>query len=275
MAYLASPACAFSAPVVREVGPASAPKARLLDRVREAIRTRHYSRRTEKGPRRVDPPVHSLPWQAAPARDGWTPGDAVLDVAGRREPCRRFHPEPGAQCAALPLPRGARAGVALARRHRSCQADRPPARGADPRRSPRRHPSAPRRSPADGDLAPRSWPSSPRGRARAGQGYRFRASPDHGARGKGRQGSGHAAARGHDRQTWPSIWKSSSVSTTLTCDTARDGSSCRGRWPASIPTRRAGARTRGGGGGGVDRFSGQHRPRVGLAMGVPRHTHLR
>lgn len=48
ISYLASPACAFSAPVVREVGPAGAPKPRLLDRVREAIRTRHYSRRTEK-----------------------------------------------------------------------------------------------------------------------------------------------------------------------------------------------------------------------------------
>jgi hypothetical protein len=33
---------------VREAGPAGAPKPRLLDRVREAIRARHYSRRTEK-----------------------------------------------------------------------------------------------------------------------------------------------------------------------------------------------------------------------------------
>ena len=33
---------------VREAGSAAAPKPRLLDRVREAIRTRHYSRRTEK-----------------------------------------------------------------------------------------------------------------------------------------------------------------------------------------------------------------------------------
>ena len=32
----------------RETGPAEAPKPRLLDRVREAIRARHYSRRTEK-----------------------------------------------------------------------------------------------------------------------------------------------------------------------------------------------------------------------------------
>ncbi len=34
---------------VREAGPADVPKPRLLDRVREAIRARHYSRRTEKG----------------------------------------------------------------------------------------------------------------------------------------------------------------------------------------------------------------------------------
>ena len=33
---------------VRETGPASAPKPRLLDRVREAVRARHYSRRTEE-----------------------------------------------------------------------------------------------------------------------------------------------------------------------------------------------------------------------------------
>jgi integron integrase len=40
---------AFTAALaVRETGPAGAPKPRLLDRVREAIRARHYSRRTEK-----------------------------------------------------------------------------------------------------------------------------------------------------------------------------------------------------------------------------------
>jgi hypothetical protein len=33
---------------VRETTPAAAPNPRLLDRVREAIRTRPYSRRTEK-----------------------------------------------------------------------------------------------------------------------------------------------------------------------------------------------------------------------------------
>ena len=40
---------AFTATLaVRETGPAGAPKPRLLDQVREAIRTRHYSHRTEK-----------------------------------------------------------------------------------------------------------------------------------------------------------------------------------------------------------------------------------
>ena len=34
--------------VARETGPGGPPKLRLLDRVREAIRARHYSRRTEK-----------------------------------------------------------------------------------------------------------------------------------------------------------------------------------------------------------------------------------
>jgi hypothetical protein len=33
---------------VREAGPAEASKPRLLDRVRQAIETRHYSGRTEK-----------------------------------------------------------------------------------------------------------------------------------------------------------------------------------------------------------------------------------
>lgn len=34
-------------PVARETTPAAAPRPRLLDRVRAAVRARHYSRRTE------------------------------------------------------------------------------------------------------------------------------------------------------------------------------------------------------------------------------------
>src|SRR5229473_8195700 len=48
-----SPSLLYRAPraavlAVREIGPTSAAKPRLLDRVRDAIRARHYSRRTEE-----------------------------------------------------------------------------------------------------------------------------------------------------------------------------------------------------------------------------------
>lgn len=47
ISYSILPAGAFTATLaVREIGPAGAPKPRLLDRVREAIRARHYSRGT-------------------------------------------------------------------------------------------------------------------------------------------------------------------------------------------------------------------------------------
>jgi integrase len=49
ISYPVLSAGAFTATLaVRETGPAGAPKPRLLDRVREAIRARHYSRRTDK-----------------------------------------------------------------------------------------------------------------------------------------------------------------------------------------------------------------------------------
>ena len=49
VAYAVAPEATFGARrVVREPGPVEAPKPRLLDRVRLAIRARHYSRRTEK-----------------------------------------------------------------------------------------------------------------------------------------------------------------------------------------------------------------------------------
>ena len=48
ISYPALPEGAFAVLAVREAGPAAAPKPRLLDRVRETIRARYYSRRTEK-----------------------------------------------------------------------------------------------------------------------------------------------------------------------------------------------------------------------------------
>jgi hypothetical protein len=47
ISYRASPEGALATLAVREVRPVGAPKSRLLDRVRAAIRARHYSR-TEK-----------------------------------------------------------------------------------------------------------------------------------------------------------------------------------------------------------------------------------
>jgi hypothetical protein len=47
--------------VVCETGPAASPKPRLLDRVREALRTHHYSRRTEKAYAYADRPWRSQP----------------------------------------------------------------------------------------------------------------------------------------------------------------------------------------------------------------------
>jgi integrase len=55
VAYAVAPAHTHGSRLrVRETGPAPAPKPRLLDRVRQAIGTRHYSRRTEKAYVHVD-----------------------------------------------------------------------------------------------------------------------------------------------------------------------------------------------------------------------------
>jgi hypothetical protein len=45
--------------VLREIGPATPPASKLLDRVREAIRTRYYSRRTEDAYVSLDTPLRS------------------------------------------------------------------------------------------------------------------------------------------------------------------------------------------------------------------------
>ena len=46
--YLVAADCSSAAPVLRETAPAEPPQPKLLDRVRHAVRARHYSRRTEK-----------------------------------------------------------------------------------------------------------------------------------------------------------------------------------------------------------------------------------
>ena len=46
--YAVAAECSPAAPLLRETGAAQSPKPKLLDRVRHAVRGRHYSRRTEK-----------------------------------------------------------------------------------------------------------------------------------------------------------------------------------------------------------------------------------
>src|SRR2546421_4047033 len=46
--YAVAAECLPAAPLLRETGAAQSPKPKLLDRVRHAVRARHYSRRTEK-----------------------------------------------------------------------------------------------------------------------------------------------------------------------------------------------------------------------------------
>jgi len=46
--YAVAAECSPAAPLLRETGAAQSPKPKLLDRVRHAVRARHYSRRTEK-----------------------------------------------------------------------------------------------------------------------------------------------------------------------------------------------------------------------------------
>jgi hypothetical protein len=67
ISYPALPEGASTRLIVREVGPAGAPKPRLLDRVREAIRARHYSRRTEKAYVAWVRRFILFPWQASPS----------------------------------------------------------------------------------------------------------------------------------------------------------------------------------------------------------------
>jgi hypothetical protein len=89
-----------------------------------------------EGLRPLDPPVHLLPRQAAPCRDGPSRDLGIPVLARRTGQGRRLNPEPGTQRVALPVARGARGGPAVARRCRAGQAPPVPARGPHPRGDP-------------------------------------------------------------------------------------------------------------------------------------------
>ena len=88
--------------------PGRATQAATLDRMRAALRTRHYSRRTEETYvawiRRYIL-FHALPPEAPPRGDGGGQNHSLLELAGGRREGGRLHPERGAQRSAVPLPR--------------------------------------------------------------------------------------------------------------------------------------------------------------------------
>ena len=67
---------------------------KLLDQVRDRIRARHYSPRTEETRLRWVRDFYPLPPQASPQGGGGLRGQALPDTLGRLAGRRRRHPEP-------------------------------------------------------------------------------------------------------------------------------------------------------------------------------------
>jgi len=145
-------------PGVFEAGSREAPKPRLLDRMREALRLRRYSRRTEEAyiawARR-----YILFHGKRPRGTGRSRGHWLSDLPGGRGPGRRVHPEPSSQRALVPLPRRPGDRSAVARRHRARPAPAAPAGRPDPRRGARGAPAARRRATPHGLPALRGGPA--------------------------------------------------------------------------------------------------------------------
>src|SRR3989442_1575027 len=89
---------------VGEPAPEGASRPRLLDRVRGALRARHYSRRTEDAYVAWIRRYIRLPRQAPSNRNGRGRGHPVPELARGRGQGGRLDPEPGAERAALPVP---------------------------------------------------------------------------------------------------------------------------------------------------------------------------
>ena len=130
VSYLAPARGCSSAPPsgVRKAGAAPA-RPRLLDRVRAALRHRHYSRCTEDT---------DVAWIRRYVlfhgkRDR---AHGLPELSGGRPPRGGVHPEPGPHRASVPLPRRARGGCPLARRPRAREATPATPGGPHPGRGP-------------------------------------------------------------------------------------------------------------------------------------------
>jgi hypothetical protein len=90
---------------VREARPPEAPQPRLLDRVRTAVRTRHYSRRTEEGYLAWIPRYIFFHGKCHPAELGGPEVTRVLSSLAVESRVGRLDSESGAERAPVPHPR--------------------------------------------------------------------------------------------------------------------------------------------------------------------------
>ena len=108
--YRALP-CAVGAPlparpfVVRETTPVTPAKPRFLDRVRAALRARHYSRRTEEAyVAWIKRDIFFFHAKRHPAEMGAPGSDPLPLLAGGRRPGGRLHSEPSPEHPPVPVP---------------------------------------------------------------------------------------------------------------------------------------------------------------------------
>jgi hypothetical protein len=81
-------------------------KPRLLDQVRNAIRCKHYSIRTEHSYLGLDKTLHTVPQQTTPTRSGRRTYQYVFVAFGSCEKSGQFNPEPGTLRDCIPVSGG-------------------------------------------------------------------------------------------------------------------------------------------------------------------------
>ena len=90
---------------------------KLLDRVRNAVRVRHYSPRTEEAYVMWSRRFHPFPREAASFVHGSGGSECISEPSGGRPDRERIDTEPSAGRSALSLPPRARAATAMDRRY--------------------------------------------------------------------------------------------------------------------------------------------------------------
>jgi Phage integrase, N-terminal SAM-like domain len=121
--------------MVQSHGTPSQPKPpRLLEQVREAIRVRHYSLRTEETYVGWIKRFILFHGKRHPRDMGVQGGPAVPVTSGRSRACRRLHTKSGVECSLVSVPAGPQAGHGLAGPCSAREAVAPCSRGIDPGR---------------------------------------------------------------------------------------------------------------------------------------------